>query len=82
MARTITEDELRRRTANVIDAIVQGDCFVVTRRDRPVAELRPVRPRRLIFVPAAKIVALAATGPHIDRGRFERDRARAIDTTP
>jgi antitoxin (DNA-binding transcriptional repressor) of toxin-antitoxin stability system len=50
---------------------------VVTRNGTPVAELRPIRPRR--FVPRATIAEAAVRAPGIDAGRFRADLDAVID---
>jgi prevent-host-death family protein len=82
MAKTIAQRELRNDNAKVIDAVVAGETFVVTRSGEPVAELRPVRPAgagRRTFVSRDDISALAGAGVRIDRRRFRSDLDRVID---
>jgi prevent-host-death family protein len=38
--------ETKTRLSELIDRVEQGQVFVVTRRGKPVAELRPVTPAR------------------------------------
>jgi prevent-host-death family protein len=77
--RTIAQRELRNDNAKVIEAVVAGESFVVTRNGVPVAELRPIQSGRRTFVPRAQLQALAASGPHVDRDRFRADLDRAVD---
>ena len=79
MTRTIAQRELRNDNARVIDAVVSGETFVVTRNGVAVAELRPVCMTRPRFVPKADLIALAARGPHIDLEQFRFDVDRVID---
>ncbi|MHB1784760.1 MAG: type II toxin-antitoxin system Phd/YefM family antitoxin [Acidimicrobiales bacterium] len=79
MGRIIPQRELRNNNARVIEAVVEGESFVVTRNGVPVAELRPIRPARRTFVPKSELVALAAVGPHIDAERFRGDLNGIID---
>jgi prevent-host-death family protein len=79
MAKTIAQRELRNDNAKVIEAVVAGESFVITRNGVPVAELRPIQSARRTFVPRAQLLALAATGPHIDRERFSTDLDRVVD---
>jgi prevent-host-death family protein len=79
MPKTIAQRDLRNDNAKVIEAVAAGESFVVTRNGVPVAELRPIRPTRRTFVPAAELVALAAVGPRIDRERFRADLDRVAD---
>ena len=78
--KTIAQRELRNDNAKVIEAVVAGESFVVTRNGVPVAELRPIqRAARRTFVPTAQLLALVASGPHIDRKRFRTDLDRVVD---
>lgn len=79
MAKTIAQRELRNDNAKVIEAVARGESFIVTRNRVPVAELRPIQQTRRTFVPAAELLALAATGPPIDRERFRADLDRIVD---
>jgi prevent-host-death family protein len=77
----IAQRELRNENAKVIEAVVAGETFVVTRNGVPVAELRPVGPARRTLVPRAELLALAAAGPHVERERFQADLDRIVEAT-
>jgi prevent-host-death family protein len=79
MTKTIPQRELRNDNAHVIDAVVSGETFVVTRNGVPVAELGPIRSRRRSFVPKSDVLAVAFNGPHIDFEQFQTDLDRVID---
>ena len=79
MTKTIGQRELRNDNAKVIDAVVAGETFVVTRNGTPVAELRPVQERRPRFVARAALVQAVANGPRIDAERFRADLDRVAD---
>jgi antitoxin (DNA-binding transcriptional repressor) of toxin-antitoxin stability system len=79
MAKTIAQRELRNDNAKVMDAVVAGESFVVTRNGIAVAELRPIQNGRRTLVPKAEVTALAASGPRIDRRKFRRDLDRVVD---
>lgn len=79
MPTTIPQRELRNDNAKVIDAVVAGETFIVTRNGEPVAELRPVRTRRRTFIERAEIDELAVAGVRIDRHLFRRDLDEAFD---
>jgi prevent-host-death family protein len=79
MARTIAQRELRNDNAKVIEAVVAGESFVVTRNGVPVAELRPIRRTRRTFVPSAELRSLGAARLRIDRDRFRADCDRVVD---
>lgn len=69
--RTITAADASRQFVDLLAAVERGESIVVTRGDRPIAEIRPARRRTgrdLRF-------ALAETVPPDER--FEQDVARA-----
>lgn len=76
MVRTITRRELREE---VIEAVTAGETFIVTRNGEPVAELRPIRAGRRIFVSRDEVAALAAAAVRIDHRQFRADLDRSID---
>ena len=73
MSRVITQRELRNQSAEVLREVEAGRTFVLTRNGTPVAELRPIRPRR--FVPRAMIADAAERAPRVDARQF---RARPV----
>jgi prevent-host-death family protein len=77
MNRTITQRELRNESAAVLREVQAGQTIIVTRNGVPVAELRPIQPRR--FVPRAVIAEAAARAPRIDARRFRADVDAVID---
>jgi len=77
MSRTITQRELRNDSGAILREVQAGQTLIVTRNGIPVAELRPVPPRR--FVPRAIIADAALRAPHIDAGRFRADLAALVD---
>jgi len=77
MSRTITQRELRNDSAAILREVQAGQTLIVTRNGVPVAELRPIQPRR--FVPRAVIAEAAARAPRIDAGRFRADIDAVID---
>jgi prevent-host-death family protein len=79
MNKTIAQRELRNDNARVIDEVVSGQTFLVTRNGVPVAEIRPVKRPRRTFVPKAEFQALAAAGPHLDATTFRSDLDRIVD---
>jgi antitoxin (DNA-binding transcriptional repressor) of toxin-antitoxin stability system len=72
---------LRNDNSKVIDAVVAGETFVVTRSGEPVAELRPIPAPlgRRTYVPRGDIAALAGSGVRIDRQQFRADSDGVID---
>jgi prevent-host-death family protein len=79
VSRTIAQRELRNDNAKVIDAVAAGETFVVTRNGEPVAELRPLRAGRRMFVTRDEVAAMATAGVRIDRHQFRADLDHAVD---
>ncbi|HVS13274.1 MAG TPA: type II toxin-antitoxin system prevent-host-death family antitoxin [Thermoanaerobaculia bacterium] len=77
MKRTITQRELRNDSAAVLREVQAGQTLIVTRNGTPVAELRPVQPKR--FVPRSVIAEAAARAPRIDAARFRADLDARVD---
>lgn len=77
MNRMITQRELRNQSAAVLREVEAGRTIVVTRNGTPVAELRPLRPRR--FVPRATLAEAAARAPRIDADRFRTELDAWVD---
>jgi prevent-host-death family protein len=77
MNRVITQRELRNQSAAVLREVEAGRTFVLTRNGTPVAELRPIQPRR--FVPRAMIADARARAPRIDARQFRADLDSVID---
>lgn len=77
MSRTINQRELRNDSSAVLREVQAGQTIIVTRNGVPVAELRPIQPRR--FVPRAAIAEAAPRAPRIDAARFRADLDAVID---
>ena len=77
MNRVITQRELRNQSAAVLREVEAGRTFVVSRNGTPVAELRPIQPRR--FVPRATIADAGGRAPHVDAHQFRADLDAVID---
>jgi prevent-host-death family protein len=77
MNRVITQRELRNQSAAVLREVEAGRTFVLTRNGTPVAELRPIQPRR--FVPRTRIADARARAPRIDARQFRDDLDAVID---
>jgi len=77
MNRVITQRELRNQSAAVLREVEAGKTLVLTRNGTPVAELRPIRPRR--FVPRATIAEAGARAPRVDSRQFRVDLDSVID---
>jgi len=73
----ITQRELRNDSGAVLREVQAGQTIIITRNGVPVAELRPVPPRR--FVPRAVIADAARRAPRVDAGRLRADLDAVID---
>jgi prevent-host-death family protein len=77
MSRTITQRELRNDSGAVLREVQGGQTIIVTRNGVPVAELRPVPPRR--FVPRAVIADSARRAPRVDARVLRADLDAVVD---
>lgn len=77
MGRTITQRELRNDSAAVLREVQAGQTLIISRNGVPVAELRPVPPRR--FVPRAVIADAARRAPRVDARRLRADLDAVAD---
>jgi prevent-host-death family protein len=77
MDRIISQRELRNQSAAVLREVEAGRTIIVSRNGTPVAELRPIRPRR--FVPRATLAEAASRAPRVDADRFRADLDVVID---
>jgi prevent-host-death family protein len=77
MNRMITQRELRNQSAAVLREVEAGRTILVTRNGTPVAELRPIRPRR--FIPRETLAEAAVRAPRVDADRFRADLDTVID---
>jgi prevent-host-death family protein len=75
--RSMTATEASRHFSDLLDAIEAGESVVVTRGNRPVAEIRPARRRTGRDLRAA----LADLPPPDDRFASDIDEAVALLTT-
>lgn len=80
MTRTIPQRCLRNDNAKVMDAVAEGESFIVTRNGQPVAELRPLRQTRRTFIGRAELADLV-TDVRIDRHQFRADLDSSINQT-
>ncbi len=71
MSRNISQRKLRNHSGAVLWEVQAGQTIIVTRNGVPVAELRPVPPRR--FVPRAVITEAARRAPRVDAGWLRAD---------
>jgi prevent-host-death family protein len=80
MSRVITQRELRNDSAAVLREVQAGHTLVVTRNGIPIAEIRPLPPRR--FVPRAVIADAATRAPRVDYERLRADLDAVVDPHP
>ena len=79
MTTTIPQRSLRNDNAKVIEAVIAGESFIVTRNGMPVAELRPLTQQRSPVVPKEALLRLIGVGPPLDADRFRADLDRVVD---
>ena len=77
VSRTITQRELRNDSAAVLRDVEGGQVITVTRNGTPIAELRPIPPRR--FVSRAAIAEAARRAPRVDLARLRSDLDAVAD---
>jgi prevent-host-death family protein len=74
----ITQRDLRNRSREIMEAVENGQAFIVTRDGRRIGELIPLRHRRR-FVPRRDFVAMSRTAPAIDIETFRADQEAALE---
>jgi len=77
MSRMITQRELRNDSGAVLREVQAGQTIIISRNGVPVAELRPIPPRR--FVPRAAIADAARRAPRVDADRLRADLDAVTD---
>jgi prevent-host-death family protein len=75
--RTITQRELRNDSGAILRDVQAGQVIVISRNGVPVAELRPLPPRR--FVARAMIADAARRAPRVDADRLRADLDAVVD---
>jgi prevent-host-death family protein len=73
----ITQRELRNDSGAVLREVQAGQTIIISRNGVPVAELRPIPPRR--FVPRAAIADAARRAPRVDADRLRADLDAVTD---
>lgn len=73
---SVTIRELRNHGGEVVGRVEAGESVTVTRDGRPVAELRPLRPRG---VSAAALLERWRRVPAVDPDRLRRDVDSVVD---
>jgi antitoxin (DNA-binding transcriptional repressor) of toxin-antitoxin stability system len=74
----ITQRDLRTGSRQIMDAVEQGQSFVVTRDGHRIGELIPLRQRRR-FVPRQDFIATSRSAPAVDLEAFRADQDAARD---
>jgi prevent-host-death family protein len=75
--KTIGQRELRNDNAEIMRRVEAGEGFVVTRNNRPVAQLLPYRDEVVSRPPLGDVQVLFGTLPSVDADRWEADRVAA-----
>jgi prevent-host-death family protein len=75
--RTITQRELRNDSGAILREVQAGQVIIISRNGVPVAELRPLPPRR--FVPRAVIADAARRAPRVNADRLRADLDAVVD---
>jgi prevent-host-death family protein len=73
---SVTVRDLRNKGGEVLDRVMEGDSFIVTRDGHEVAELRPLPPRTL---DASALLARWQHLPIVDPIALRKDIDSALD---
>ncbi|WP_297747502.1 type II toxin-antitoxin system Phd/YefM family antitoxin [uncultured Tessaracoccus sp.] len=76
MAQSISQRELRNDSARILRAVDEGQSFVVTRHERPVAEVVPLHRARVVDL--SIVERNFAGSPSIDSDAFMQDIDGAV----
>ena len=79
MTRTIAQRALCNQSAAIMDAVADGQSFIVTRRGVPIAELRPISEPRKQVVSRGELAAAFANAAHLDARQLREDLDRFIE---
>ncbi|MGI5216901.1 prevent-host-death protein [Nocardia sp. CA-290969] len=74
-ASEITEQDLRSKTSEIMDAVENGQTFILRSGECRIGRLVPVRRR---FVSRDQFVAMSVTAPHVDLEAFRGDQDAAL----
>jgi prevent-host-death family protein len=77
MGRIISQRELRNDSGRVLREVQAGQTLTVTRNGTPIAELRPIPPRR--FVPRSTIADAGRRAPRVNLARLRADLDAVVD---
>ena len=74
----ITQRDLRNRSREIMDAVENGQAFIVTRDGHRIGELIPLRQRRR-FIPRQEFTASSRHAPPMDIEAFRADQEAALE---
>ena len=74
----VTVRDLRNKGGEVLDRVVRGESFIVTRDGAPVAGLAPLRRRS---APPGELIARRRALPPIDTEALRRDIDEVLDAS-
>ncbi len=74
----ITQRDLRIRSREIMDAVENGQAFIVTRDGHRIGELIPLRRRRR-FVPRQEFAVMSRSAAAVDVDAFRSDQEAAAD---
>ena len=77
--KTITQREFRNRSAGVMDAVEQGEIFLITRNGVEVAELRPLTRKRKLTT--EELAGLLRAVPRVDYAEMRAEADEFFETT-
>ena len=77
MTEEISQRELRNDSGRIMRGLDEGRSYIVTRRNVPVGELRPLRRQR--FVDSRALAEIFRSAPPVDLGRFRDDLDASVD---
>lgn len=77
MERNISQRELRNESGGIMRRVQQGEFFTVTSNGEPVAELVPLRRRRLVAV--TTVLEIFRKAPSVDFTEFRVDLDQLAD---
>ena len=77
----ITQRDLRNRSREIMDAVENGQAFIVTRDGHRIGELIPLRRKRR-FISRQEFAAMSRNAEAIDLEAFRADQDAAMDQDP
>ncbi|HZE40710.1 MAG TPA: type II toxin-antitoxin system prevent-host-death family antitoxin [Stackebrandtia sp.] len=80
MSRVINQRDLRNDSGKILQAVSQGETFIVARNGTPMAELRPLPGR--MFVSKEEAIRGAEHLPPMDYAKLRAELDELIDQDP